>query len=191
VYLHNELIAVVSGLAVVSILIASKIFGHAEFLLLSSRVKAMGISLVSPSKRRNGELLAQNSVRLQSSTQWDQLWTALTELADRLKLYRVQLNISLPALHEEYHASWERSDAGRLGPLWRTEIPLVARDHTFGRLEISGERDGCPASVDVGRLAQLLHPLETRMLEIAEQNQSAVSPGSSQPVQTGSFDRLS
>src|SRR5207244_5282344 len=44
VYLRSELLAILSALAVIAILVATRVFGYAELLLLAKRLKAAGAS---------------------------------------------------------------------------------------------------------------------------------------------------
>jgi UDP-GlcNAc:undecaprenyl-phosphate GlcNAc-1-phosphate transferase len=84
-------------------------------------------------------------VRLQGSRDWRQLWTVLTEEAERLDLQQLLLDVNAPALHEGYHARWDKFRASDESPiLWRFEIPLSADGHAVGRLEIAGQPEGTP-----------------------------------------------
>jgi hypothetical protein len=108
------------------------------------------------------------AVRLQGSGEWDALWGALTDHADRLNLRHMRLNINAPALYEAYHASWERTDAvGEGRGVWRVEIPLAARGAVLGHLEVAGLLDDEPVWRKVAVLTQCLDESQTALLPLA------------------------
>jgi UDP-GlcNAc:undecaprenyl-phosphate GlcNAc-1-phosphate transferase len=137
---QNEWIAVVTALAVVGILIVTRLFGHAEMVLVKERLRALGGSWFA--KRAEGGA-QQTEVRLQGSADWKELWNAITAQAAALDLRQVRLDVNAPSLHEGYHARWDRGrDDGEEAPhLWRAEIPLTAGGQPVGRLEIVGGPD--------------------------------------------------
>src|SRR5262249_35566120 len=103
--LQNELFALLTALAVVGILIATRLFGHAEFLLVKDRLIATAVSLLRV--RANGKA-HQIEVRLQGSADWKELWGVLTTYAQQLNLTTVHLDVNVPLIHEGYHARWDR-----------------------------------------------------------------------------------
>jgi UDP-GlcNAc:undecaprenyl-phosphate GlcNAc-1-phosphate transferase len=70
----------------------------------------------------------------------------LTETAPQLNLDHVRLDVNAPALHESYHACWDRFDeTSEEGThLWRAEVPLEANGIDVGRLELAGRHDEVP-----------------------------------------------
>lgn len=73
---NNEWIAIIGALAVVALLITTKLFGHAEFRLLSQTAGAIMRSLLhSPARPKEME------VRLQGSMDWKDLWQELVATA--------------------------------------------------------------------------------------------------------------
>jgi UDP-GlcNAc:undecaprenyl-phosphate GlcNAc-1-phosphate transferase len=154
VALKNEMVAIVSAVSVIAILVAGRLFGHAELALLLSRVAAIGSSLVRfPVQGRNDGF----KYHLQGSIDWGRLWTRLHGKRDELGLCGLCLDVNLPALHENYHANWNQFDDGTstLEETWRAEIPLSAQGRVFGRISVSGQRDARPMWQKIAELTQI------------------------------------
>ncbi|HWB10181.1 MAG TPA: MraY family glycosyltransferase [Pirellulales bacterium] len=166
VHYNNDLLAFGSIIPVVGILVATRVFGHVEVLLLTTHMRALGRSMLRPLPR--GEAGAvEASFRLQGSRPWDEIWEALTEFADKLDLAAIRLDVNLPALAEDFHASWRRPSQHHREELWRTEIPLWMGSQMIGRLIVSGERRGGSSCAHIERLMDLLEPLESRLIHMA------------------------
>lgn len=147
--LGNELIALLTIGAVVATLVWTRLFGHAEAMLIKERV----LSLLQPYSPAR-----QMEVRLQGSSNWRPLWKVLTDTAERLQLREMLLDVNAPALHEGYHARWDRAAENDEAPtLWRMSIPLTAGGQAIGRLEIAGQPDQDPIWV---KIAELTHVIE-------------------------------
>jgi UDP-GlcNAc:undecaprenyl-phosphate GlcNAc-1-phosphate transferase len=156
--LQNELFAVMSALAVVGILVAGRLFGHAECVLVKEWVLAAAGSFWpwrAPRRARRIE------VRLQGSADWKGLWDALVECGARLNVKMLRLNVNAPALYEGYHAQWgDVRDDAEESTLWRAEIPLTVRGQMLGRLEVSGPRDQEAMWVKIAAVAEVLERFE-------------------------------
>src|SRR5262249_4643480 len=105
VALNSEVLALLSGLTVVSILVAGRLFGHAELALAVNRLTVLACPLADflPAGDPRGY-----QVRLQGSVEWPSLWAALNSSNEELNLKAVRLDINAPALQESYHAQWHR-----------------------------------------------------------------------------------
>src|SRR5437773_318504 len=93
-YMNSELYALVSALVVVVVLVATRLFGHAEFLLLKERLLAVVFAV------RHGHehgRVHQSTVRLQGSADWNDLWRHVTDCAEQLCLRAVRLDVNAPA----------------------------------------------------------------------------------------------
>jgi UDP-GlcNAc:undecaprenyl-phosphate GlcNAc-1-phosphate transferase len=151
-------------MAVICILVATQIFGLVEFVMLASRVKSLGVSLMGNSR---GNRSWHSSFRLQGTRQWDLLWQSLTEYAERAKLADMKLDINMAALQEEYHASWRRRVGAERRELWRTEIPLYSGNHVVGRLTLSGGRESEVLICElIGRLMDDLTSIESEIASL-------------------------
>ena len=151
---NNEWIALLTGLAVVAILIVTRLFGFAEVMLVTERLKSLGGSLFV---RRVDGRARQLEVRLQGTADWRELWDALTAKAEALNLRQVRLDVNAPSLHEAYHARWDcEHDDGEAPHLWRAEIPVRARGVAVGRLEIVGGPDHEPVWMKIAALTKAM-----------------------------------
>jgi UDP-GlcNAc:undecaprenyl-phosphate GlcNAc-1-phosphate transferase len=156
--LQSELFAVMSALAVVAILVASRMFGHVECVLVKERLLAAVGSFCSWRAPRRAR---QIQVRLQGSADWKGLWDALVACAARLNVKMLRLNVNAPALHEGYHAQWgDVRDDAEESTLWRAEIPLTVRGQLLGRLEVSGPRDQEAMWLKIAAVAEVLERFE-------------------------------
>jgi UDP-GlcNAc:undecaprenyl-phosphate GlcNAc-1-phosphate transferase len=177
---NNEFLALLSALIVVGILVATRLFGHAEFLLVKERLAARAVALFS--RRSLGEV-QQLEVRLQGSAHWNELWLRVTACADLLNLETIRLDVNLPALHEGYHARWDRHHGeGSEASVWRAEIPLFTRDRALGRLEFTGRPDHEPVAVKIGKVAKLVEEVQETIVLIAEAREGAAANGPLAPA---------
>lgn len=159
VALKSEMVALLSASAVIGILVATRLFGYAEFVLVRQRVASIAFSFLR--RRANGEA-HQTEVRLQGSADWRELWQAVTACAVQLDLQTVRLNVNAPALHEGYHARWDRlGEAEDETHLWRAEIPLTTpHGQTVGRLEVVGRQTQEPIWQQLATVARLVEDFE-------------------------------
>ena len=165
VYLHNELFAVISALAVVGTLVIGRVFGFAELALLTNHVFAFGDSLVAKKNGRK-QLVRERQVRLQGSRNWNEVWETLTDFAEQQGLARVRLSINLPSLHESYHASWEQAEMPDPNQTWNMETPLVANGVLLGRLEFAAPlrtRQSWDIHYLLGELLESISPVLARI----------------------------
>ncbi len=185
-FLKNDLIALIASLGVVTVLIVTGIFGRAEFSLVSSRLMRLGRSLLGPlagNGNGNGNGAHQNVVRLQGSLPWELVWSRLTDSAEDLGLNQIHLDVNLPAAHEGYHATWEHPfrDAPENG--WRLQMPLMIGAKSVGTLTIVGEHGGSFARQDIGKLLELLAPVEAELVAVAEGRGSPWPPAGGDEAQ--------
>ncbi|HVA49238.1 MAG TPA: MraY family glycosyltransferase [Pirellulales bacterium] len=166
-HFDNDLLAFAAVAPVAGIFVATRAFGHVELLLVANRMKTLGQSMLRPISERGDCMIESSSVRLQGNRPWDQLWTSLTEFADKLSLYGIRLDVSLPAAQEDFHASWQRPSGCSPQELWRTEIPLFVGTQVIGRLAVSGKREDGSSCEYIERLMDLLEPFETQLVEMA------------------------
>jgi UDP-GlcNAc:undecaprenyl-phosphate GlcNAc-1-phosphate transferase len=134
VTLQHEMLGVIAALTVVLILIAGRLFGHAEASLVKQRLLGAWSNL-------RGRAVCELEVRLQGSTEWTELWQKLVARALPMDLQAIRLDVNFPALHEGYHARWDRrASEGEVPLAWRAEVPLMVRGQAAGRLEVLGSR---------------------------------------------------
>ncbi len=162
---NNEWIALLTGLAVVAILIVTRLFGFAEMVLVHERLRALVVSLFQSGMRGPTR---QIEVRLQGSADWTELWDGIKTCAWELNLREVCLDVNAPSLHEGYHARWDRGlEEDETPQLWRAEIPLKVRGLLVGRLEVVGQPDEEPMWVKIAALSKALEHVADVLQPIA------------------------
>jgi hypothetical protein len=72
----------------------------------------------------------------------------------------------LPAHGEEFHASWARKGRPDDHELWHSDIPLIVRDVSVGRLKITGVCSSDSVCTWMSDLIAGLKPFEAQMLEL-------------------------
>ena len=151
---NNDLFAILTGAAVVGVLIVTRLFGHAEARLIQLRLLGLGSALLRP---RDGRPAHQQEVRLQGTVDWTRLWEPLTAEAARHNVRALHLDVNAPALHEGYHARWDRFDPELEGATeWRAEIPLTLQGQDVGRVAIAGPGDAEPVWMKLAAFSELV-----------------------------------
>jgi UDP-GlcNAc:undecaprenyl-phosphate GlcNAc-1-phosphate transferase len=159
--LNNEFIALLTGLAVVSLLIVTRLFGYAEAVLVKQRLMALGASLFKQRESQAREL----EVRLQGSVNWGALWAILSDFALESNLRQLRLDVNAPALHEAYHARWEMPhQESEVADTWRIEIPVVTRGIGVGRMLIAGAVGSEPVWTRIEAISRTIEQYTATML---------------------------
>ncbi len=155
---HNEALALVSGLAVVAMLVVTGLFGHAEFALLLQRLRIFGKSLMQAPPEGGREI----EIRLQGSLDWRELWKRITACAPMLNLCRLRLDVNAPAIGEGYHVRWDRGRVcDEATSLWRVQIPLAVDGRVIGDVEVAGRPDDEPIWEKIAALARMIEQFES------------------------------
>jgi len=187
----NEALALVSAAAVIATLMLTRLFGHAELMLLHRRIVAVVASFLA---RPRGEA-RQDAVHLQGSADWGEFWSRLTECAARLDLRSLSLDVNAPAIQEGYNAVWSRGaghdDAQDGEGLWRAEIPLRACGQTVGRVEVTGVSDGECVSSKIGAVAALVAEIEEAVCGLVVRRDAAPYRPAGHPHRNGALERAS
>jgi UDP-GlcNAc:undecaprenyl-phosphate GlcNAc-1-phosphate transferase len=124
-------------------------------------------------------------VHLQGSANWPELWGSLKRRAAELGLRNLRLDVNAPAIHEGYHARWDRLDADGEAPLtWCVDIPLMVRGQRAGRLEIGGDRNHAPVWETIAAAGRLVEEVEqvVALLSASGVNGVEVPPPPDPPV---------
>jgi UDP-GlcNAc:undecaprenyl-phosphate GlcNAc-1-phosphate transferase len=182
VYMQNEVLALMSAAVVGATLMATRVFGFAELMLLTNRLLAFGGSLVAT--QRQPGMVRQHKIQLQGSRNWDEIWEVLTDFAERHALHRMRLDLNVPWLHEGYNGIWERTPGARIGELWSTMVPITARGRTLGKLEIVGpvNRDCFQLLGLIGELLESLQPSMDRLSAEIPRDKLDMDPTPAQPT---------
>jgi UDP-GlcNAc:undecaprenyl-phosphate GlcNAc-1-phosphate transferase len=138
---HQSEYALVSIAIVLVVMIGCKIFGLAEFQLISRRANSLARSFFHVSSSNVPEVL-QSSVHVQGSRDWQDVWKVMCDFADEHRLSQLAMDINAPWLHESFHATLKRADVRRgENREWFSVIPLISEGRVFGRVEIYGVHD--------------------------------------------------
>jgi UDP-GlcNAc:undecaprenyl-phosphate GlcNAc-1-phosphate transferase len=149
----NELVVLCTALMVIGVLVTTRLFGHAECLLVKKRLTGF---LASFFQMRGERRFRRMDVHMHGTIHWKALLDRVAEHAFDLNLKTVHLDVSVPALNEEYHAQWDRFEKEVEGRLWRAEVPLMFGGNLVGALSVSGFPDAEPLAVKVAALAQMI-----------------------------------
>jgi UDP-GlcNAc:undecaprenyl-phosphate GlcNAc-1-phosphate transferase len=171
--LQNEFYALAAVAVMMAVMMLTRIFGHAEFLLVASSVRKLGASFVVPT-RHNGNAVHHTTHHLQGSRDWDSLWRLLTETADGPPLQSIKLNLNVPWLHESYHASWEREPRLSSGEGWKLEMPLTAQGRTFGTLTVRGRAPAGQMAACMAKWSEQIELIEEHLATLVAPTASPV-----------------
>ena len=133
--------AIASIIMVVLVLFFARIFGLAEFRLVSNRAISIGKSFM---RTGNGDKQhVQSAVHVQGNRDWQELWEQICEFADEHEINQVTMDLNLPWMHESFHATRRRAGTKRdASREWYVQLPLVVDEKLFGRIEVLGAVDG-------------------------------------------------
>ena len=144
----NEWITLITAAAIVATLVLTRLFGHAEAMLIKGRLWSLLSSASVP---------AQMEVRLQGTANWDHLWHVLRGSAFELNLKSMILDVNAPFLHEGYHARWgDAGDASEGRPFWQVQIPMTANGNSIGRLVLAGLPDAQPMWAKIATVMKVI-----------------------------------
>jgi len=180
--LKSELVALLSTLTVISCLVASRAFGYTELRLLSNRVYHFCGSFVPQLDVRSVDGLPKyrgrrHIVRFQGNRNWETIWDALLEFAEKHDLAKISLDLNAPWLHEGFHASWNRTRMPDDSHLWRTQLPVFAESRSLGRLVLVGRMMDIDSASVMTELVEMLEGLQPDIIAL-------VSEGLLSPVST-------
>ena len=136
------------GLVLV-VMIAGRLFGAAEFQLVSRKSFSLLKSMFElPSRRSIG--VVQSAIQLQGQQDWRESWQRLCEFAQENDLNQITLDVNAPWLHEAFHAHWKRSSR-KTNPMhqWHVELPLVLTNRILGRVTAFADRQSRISHHDV------------------------------------------
>lgn len=174
VWLNNELLALVSALAVAAMLVSRRVFGYAEFLLVWQRFGQAARSLLKTPPPKGGR---ESQVRLQGAFAWQDLWELIIEGGHALNVHHIQLDVNAPSLHEGYHARWDGwRDRSEEQPGWRVEMPLFSGGHAIGRVTFTGGADETPNWEKMQTLAEVLRQCDAPLAVLTEKISAITEP---------------
>jgi UDP-GlcNAc:undecaprenyl-phosphate GlcNAc-1-phosphate transferase len=136
IYRRSEF-AVLSIVIVLFVMITCRLFGWAEYQLVTRRAQLFASSFFRFSAPLMPDIM-QGSVHVQGNRNWKEVWRLLYEFAEEKKLAKLTLDVNAPWLHESFHATRNLSEntARVEGREWRVIFPLIVQQRTCGRVEI-------------------------------------------------------
>ncbi|MBS0209184.1 MAG: undecaprenyl/decaprenyl-phosphate alpha-N-acetylglucosaminyl 1-phosphate transferase [Planctomycetes bacterium] len=162
----NEWYAIGSVALMITVMLTTHAFGGVELTLVANSMRNLGASILTPPWQRN-EAPESTTLRLQGSRDWESLWRLALSAADDMHLSYMSLNLSLPWLHEGFHASWKSAQHARRENKWYFEIPLYADTRLVGQLKMAGQLDPHAATERAARLAEWVARFESSLAELA------------------------
>ena len=163
--------AAVSILIVIVVMLVCRIFGVAEFQLVTRRASSVAKSMFEL-KAKARQDVRQSMVHVQGSRDWQSTWDKLARFSQDHGLLELTLDLNAPWLHESFHATSKRQDLPRGGNHeWYVQIPLIASGRLFGRVEItgSGQEDLSHREI-IQRVLSVTQEIEESLEENASQS---------------------
>ena len=156
--------AILSIVAVLVFLMVGRVFGIAEYKLITNRSKSMMRSfLTMPKVDRDSH---HASVQLQGERNWDLCWQVLREFAEKNGLQRMTMDLNLPWIHESFHANYSSSDRkSEADEQWSLELPLVVAGRVIGRIDIVADAQESYFGEVISELNDILASLESYFIE--------------------------
>ena len=163
---HQSEYALVSIGLVLVVMIACKIFGVAEYQLVSRKATSLAKSFFHMAANNAPDVL-QSSVHVQGNRDWKVIWKLLCDFADEHRINQLTLDLNAPWMHESFHATQRRSDVKRgENQEWFSQIPLVIQGRSFGRIEILGSHSlGCNHHETIADLLKLTMEIERSLAD--------------------------
>ncbi len=177
VYSKNEMFALIAVGLVLGTLIATRYFGYSECRLLAQKVLGVTASFVRlPNRPKRAPQPVKS--RFHGKREWDLLWEALLEMAEKFDLSSVRLNVSAPSIGEEYHATWERKHPPHASRVWTSEVPLFAGVISVGRLSVAGAATDESGFGYLAEFLDALRPFEVQLHDLLQVEYVASQKGS-------------
>jgi UDP-GlcNAc:undecaprenyl-phosphate GlcNAc-1-phosphate transferase len=166
--LRHDVYSIAAAAIVVAILVMSRLFGYAEVMLLKAKFQAIFALF------RHGNHVGhshQSEVRLQGTVHWQGVWEKLTAAAFQYNLRTLCLDVNAPAMHEGYHARWDRFGSNHDEELhdWSADLPIHLDDRVIGRLSAVGLCDSNPIWIKLQQLAEIVKTTEQQIHRLVDQ----------------------
>ena len=193
IYYQREIIGIAAAGLVIAALIATRVFGHVELILLNNALVGLGRSWVPFTNRPDSA--STSSVQLQGNLAWEKLWETLVESADRFGLADITLNLHSPSLHEDFYATWQRRERVDEAASWQISVPLNIQGQAAGRLRVVGETTWDNTSVQLHEFLEFVEILDGNVSDIinagacVDHNRSSIESESTEQKHPGFPER--
>ena len=157
--------AALSIMAVGVFLIVGRVFGFAEYKLISNRSKSVIRSFFTMPQIA-GTSPHHATIRLQGRRNWDLCWQILREFAEKHQLLHMTMDLNLPWIHESFHANYSSTERkGKADETWSLELPLVVDDRLIGRIDLDASVHNTSFGEVIVELNNILASLESYFIE--------------------------
>lgn len=171
IYKQSEY-AVVSIVAVTIFLVAGRVFGFAEFKLVSRKAMSLSRSFFVLNKRDKVNAPDDESIiQLQGNRNWDFAWQTIKEFVEKHEISELTMDLEFPWLGENFHATvrsniknGEEMEAND----WFSEIPIEYQDRLAGRILVKANTDRCSAYQTIPLLIDVLDSLQSDLKKVIE-----------------------
>lgn len=191
VRLNIPLLSAIGVAIVLSMLVLTRSFGHAETRLLFGRAAGFAHSFtVAPYKVK--PVARSREVNLQGSGPWATVWDPLVEFASSNGWARLQIDLNLAWLHEGYHASWRNQRMPEKSKQLSLALPLFAHRRgdgkcvQIGRLQVIAPAGDSRVYDHIGELSDYLQSiapdLDGIVGELERNRRETQEPGPSVPA---------
>ncbi len=137
-YYRNDFIPLAVAVVVLFVVLGTDLFGRRELIVLVGRIRAKLRKAFHPQKymRKNGEIY-----QIQGSGPWQALWAEILLVLKNKPCRHLRLDISIPALNEEFFSEWENLEQhrGSSTPTFDCRIPFMIEGRRVGTLRIMFE----------------------------------------------------
>ena len=167
---RQSIYALVSIAMVILIMIGNRIFGNAELKLVTRKASGLAQALLKGNSEGKSTNVQQSIVHVQGNRNWDHIWQSLSDFADESGLLELTLDLNAPWIHESFHATRRRRDISRgKNHEWYAQIPLIAGERLFGRVEIVGSgQEQLSHHQIVENLSKVMKSIEAKLAEDVE-----------------------
>jgi UDP-GlcNAc:undecaprenyl-phosphate GlcNAc-1-phosphate transferase len=175
----------VAAIAIVGVVMfACRLFGIAEFKLVTKKAYSVGQSLLTRPGAGETNQLHETSVHVQGNRNWQDSWQKMCDFANDHSLQQMTMDLNAPWLHESFHAKLKSSVQIReANHIWHSTVPLVVDNKVFGRIEFSCSKD-CQFSHHyvISEILKLTKEIELSLEEakpttVPENNGTTLDPG--------------
>lgn len=169
--MRTELIAIIVALAVIMMLMATRLFGHAELSLFAKRMLHIaGSFLDAPGAGKSHRL----EIHFQGNTSWSDLLQVVADQAFELNLTSVRVEVNAPAIQEHYvgHRHWSEEEPDG-ATFWRADLPVTIDNRMVGRLIVSGLNDAEPLVEKISTIVKLIEEFQTAVCALAKTARNA------------------
>lgn len=136
---QQSIYALISIALVIMVMVGNRIFGNAELKLVTRKASGLLQTMIDNSPEGESAKVRQSIVHVQGNRNWDHVWQNLSDFADTSGLLELTLDLNAPWIHESFHATRRRQDIARgSNHEWYAQIPLIAGERLYGRVEIVG-----------------------------------------------------